>query len=632
MGRNQVAHRGSLAMPTLASSTPPRFLRTYGRALGFLRPYRGAAVALCAANAGLAAIGFAEPVLFGHIIQDLGAGGPTPGSIAAWAGLGLGAILAAMATSLVADRLSHRVRLAVVARTYAHVLALPSAFHARHPTGHVTKTLWTGTDELFNLWLSLFREHLSTALILLALLPVALVMNPALGTVLVLLAVVFAVTVALTSRRTEAGQRRAEDAGTALATQVGDVLGNAALIRTLDAAPAEVASVGRLAADVLRHQLPVLAWWAGVTVMSRAASTLATVAVVCLGAWLHARGQATVAEVVTFMGFAGMLIGRLEGAMWAVARLGGTIVKLQDLFTLLDTASTVADPAGQPALPPGPGTVEFRDVRFGYPGGAPVLGGVSFTARPGETVALVGETGSGKTTAMALLQRGWDTDGGQVLVDGQDIRDVSLASLRDRIGTVPQETLLLNRSIRDNLLLARPGATEAEMEHAARLAEAHGFITRQPHGYDTVVGERGVALSGGQRQRLAIARALLRDPRILVLDEATSALDGGTEEKVVRAMRAASVGRTTFVIAHRLSTIRDADRILFFAGGTVTEEGTFDELVARDGAFAALARTQFLAPILAPILAPVPLEPAPHLRLVYSREEEPADCAEAMAM
>jgi len=203
---------------------------------------------------------------------------------------------------------------------------------------------------------------------------------------------------------------------------------------------------------------------------------------------------------------------------------------------------------------------------------------------------------------------------------------VSLASLRDRIGTVPQDTMLLNRTIGENLRVGKPDATQAEVEAAARLAEAHDFILRQPQGYDTPIGERGAALSGGQRQRLAIARTLLRDPRILVLDEATSALDGATEEKVVRAMNAAAAGRTTFVIAHRLATIRDADRILFFQNGVVAEAGSFDALVARDGLFAALARTQLLAP------ARAEAGEAPHLHLVYSRAEPEVSAANDTAV
>ena len=591
-----------------------RFLKVYLRVLGFLGPHWRAAAGLCAANVALVGIGFVEPVLFGHVIGSLAGAGPSPANILAWAAMGVLGVGAGMATSLMADRLAHRLRLKVMGRAFAHVLQLPPAHTARYPTGTLMKMLWGGGDEMFSLWLGLFRDHLAIVLCLAGLLPLALFLNPALGAVLVVLAVVFTFTSSLTIRRTRAGQRRAEDAHSAMASQVGDVLGNAPLIRAFGRAPLEAETFGRLAGDVVRHQFPVLAWWAGVSVMNRVASTVATVAVVGLGAWLHGQGRATTADVVTFMGFAGMLIGRLEGAVATVAHLGGSVPRLEDFFELLDTASTVPDPVGQPALPDGPGRVEFRGVRFAYPGGAAVLDGINLTARPGETVALVGLTGSGKSTAMSLLQRLWDPDEGAVLVDGHDLRDVSLASLRDRIGTVPQESLLLNRTIGENLCLGRPDATQAEVERAARRAEAHDFILRQPNGYDTLVGERGATLSGGQRQRLAIARTLLRDPRILVLDEATSALDGATEEKVVRAMKAAASGRTTFVIAHRLATIRDADRILFFQDGVIAEAGTFDELVARDGLFAALARTQLLAP------ARVELEEAaPHLHLVYSR-------------
>ena len=597
-----------------------RFLRVYGQVLRFLAPHKGAAVVLCGANLALAAVAFLEPVLFGRVIQSLSGSGPAGQTILAWAALGVLGIGGGMATSLIADRLAHRLKMRVMGDAYAHVLQLPPAYHARYPTGAVTRTLWAGADEMFGLWLGLFRDHLSTLLCLLGLMPVALYMNPALGSVLCGLAIVFACTVSLTIKRTEAGQRLAEDAHIALSTQVGDVLGNAQLIRAFGAAPAETTAFAGLAQDVLRHQFPVLGWWAGVTVMSRAASTVATVAVVGLGAWLHGQGRASMADVVTFMGFVGMLIGRLEGALWIVSRLGGTLTRLEDFFAMLGASSTVPDPAGQPDLPAGPGAVEFRDVRFAYPGGPAVLDGVSFVAQSGETVALVGPTGSGKSTVMSLLQRLWDPAEGAVCIDGTDLRTVGLASLRAAIGTVPQETLLLNRTIGENLRLGKPDATPAEVEHAARLAEAHDFIMRQPNGYDTVVGERGTALSGGQRQRLAIARALLRNPRILVLDEATSALDGVTEEKVVRAMRAAAQGRTTFVIAHRLATIRDADRILLFRDGVVAESGTFEELVARNGQFAELARTQFLAPAAKPVRG-ARRKSADRLRLVWSRAQ-----------
>ena len=246
--------------------------------------------------------------------------------------------------------------------------------------------------------------------------------------------------------------------------------------------------------------------------------------------------------------------------------------------------------------------------RFAYPekgasvSGAPVLSDVSFKAHPGMCVALVGHTGAGKSTAMTLLQRLWDPTSGRITIDGQDLRDITLDSLRSNIGVVFQESLLFNRSIRDNLLVGRPEATDEEIEQACRMADAHEFIVRQPQGYDTMIGERGTTLSGGQRQRLAIARALLKNPPILILDEATSALDAATEARVSKALKTLMAGRTTFIIAHRLSTVRDADEILVFDDGRIVEQGDFNSLLARQGRFADLVETQ-LAPAVAHLVA-----------------------------
>jgi ATP-binding cassette subfamily B protein len=246
--------------------------------------------------------------------------------------------------------------------------------------------------------------------------------------------------------------------------------------------------------------------------------------------------------------------------------------------------------------------VVFDNVSFAYPGGPNILTDVSFVAKPGSAVALVGHTGAGKSTAMNLLQRLWDPVAGTIRVDGQDLRDVTLESLRRSIGVVFQESLLFNRSIRDNLLIGRPDATPEELEQACRLADAHDFIIRQPQGYDTMIGERGATLSGGQRQRLAIARALLKNPPILILDEATSALDAATEAKVSKALKTLMAGRTTFIIAHRLSTVRDADEILVFDAGQIVESGSFNALLARNGRFAELVQTQ-LAPAVPQLVA-----------------------------
>jgi ATP-binding cassette subfamily B protein len=268
--------------------------------------------------------------------------------------------------------------------------------------------------------------------------------------------------------------------------------------------------------------------------------------------------------------------------------------RLQEFFNVLDAVPAVRDRPD--AIDPGrlSGMVEFKDVSFSYDGKRPAVEDLSFTALPGQTVALVGPTGAGKSTAIALLHRAFDPQSGFIRVDGMDVRGLTLTSLRRNIGVVFQEALLFDRSIADNLRVGKPDATDEELRIAAAGAQALEFIERSERGFETNAGERGRMLSGGERQRLSIARALLKDPPILILDEATSALDAVTEAKVNAALDEVMRGRTTFVIAHRLSTIRNATRILVFDGGHVIESGTFDELVAKSGRFAELARAQFM--------------------------------------
>ena len=264
------------------------------------------------------------------------------------------------------------------------------------------------------------------------------------------------------------------------------------------------------------------------------------------------------------------------------------LVDMEQMFRLLHVAQEVQDRAGARVLPhAGPAAeVRFENARFGYRPDREILHGVSFTAAPGTKVAVVGPTGAGKSTISRLLFRFYDVDGGAVLVGGRDVRDWTQDSLRAAIGVVPQDTVLFNDTIRYNIAYGRPGATDAEVEQAARVAQVHDFVQRLPDGYDTRVGERGLKLSGGEKQRVAIARTVLKNPRVLVLDEATSALDTRTEHEIEAAIRSLSRDRTTLVIAHRLSTVVDADEILVLADGRVAERGTHRALLARDGMYA----------------------------------------------
>src|SRR5579859_3709276 len=295
-----------------------------------------------------------------------------------------------------------------------------------------------------------------------------------------------------------------------------------------------------------------------------------------------------------FVSFATMLIQRLEQVVSFINSVFMEAPRLRQFFEVLDTVPAVRDRPD--AIDTGrlTGLVEFSDVTFSYDGKRPAVEDLSFTALPGQTVALVGPTGAGKSTAIALLHRVFDPQSGFIKIDGMDIRGIKLAALRRNIGVVFQEALLFDRSIADNLLVGKPDAGEDEMREAASRAQALDFIEASEQKLASGVGERGRMLSGGERQRLSIARALLKDPPILILDEATSALDAVTEARVNAALDEVMKKRTTFVIAHRLSTIRNATRILVFDNGRVIENGTFDELVARGGRFAELARAQFM--------------------------------------
>jgi ABC-type multidrug transport system fused ATPase/permease subunit len=293
------------------------------------------------------------------------------------------------------------------------------------------------------------------------------------------------------------------------------------------------------------------------------------------------------------MSIAALLIARLEQVVGFANRLFMDVPKLAQFFDVLDTVPTVRERSD--AIDPGRvrGLVEFKGVSFSYDGKRPAVADLSFTALPGDTVALVGPTGSGKSTALALLYRAFDPQSGVITVDGMDVRGLTLTGLRRNIGVVFQETLLFNRSVAENLRVGKPDATDDDMRDAAARAQALEFIERKPEGLLARIGERGRLLSGGERQRLSIARALLKDPPILILDEATSALDPLTEVKVTAALDEVMKGRTTFVIAHRLSTVRNATRILVFQNSSIIETGTFDQLVKRGGYFTALVQAQF---------------------------------------
>lgn len=581
-----------------------QMLRIYGRALALLGPQAKVGAALAVSNLLLAIAQFAEPILFGRIVQALAnaqaaARIPTFGDLtpllAAWVAFGLFNIVAGVLISLHADRLSHRRRLTVLAEYFEHVLQLPMAYHGQTHSGRLLKVMLEGVDSLWGLWLSFFREDCAAIISLIVLVPVGIYINWRLGLVLIVLMAVFGVVTAFVIRRTEHMQREVEEYNSNLAEQTSDALGNVAVIQSYTRIEAEVSGLKSTVNRVLAIQIPVLSWWAMVSMATRTATTLTILAILLIGTWLYTQGLANIGDIVTYVAFANMLIARLDHTVSFFNQLVMSVPELAQFFEVLDTVGAVRDRPGAKPLGQVTGDVRFDDVTFSYDGKRPAVEDVSFHAAPGQTFAFVGTTGAGKSTALALLHRVFDPQSGAILIDDTDIREVTLASLRSAIGVVFQEALLFNRSIEDNLRVGKPDATEEELRAALERAQALELVERNPLGLKAMVGERGRALSGGERQRLSIARALLKNPPILILDEATSALDAATEVKVQAALDEVMKGRTTFVIAHRLATVRNADRILVFEHGRIVEAGTFDELVRLGGRFAGLARAQFMA-------------------------------------
>jgi ATP-binding cassette, subfamily B, beta-glucan exporter len=578
-------------------------LHLYARVLALLGPEKKLGVYLAVANFALAGAMFAEPVLFGRIIDAL-AGAQVKGTtaawpdlvklIAAWVGFGLFTIVVGVTVALYADRLAHRRRQAVLTDFFDHVLQLPLVFHGESHSGRLMKVMLAGTDALWGLWLDFFRDSFAAAASLIVLLPFAVYLNWPLGLMMLAIAAVFGVLTTLVINRTEVLQRTVERHYSDLDESAPDTLGNVTFVQGFARIEAEVTGLRTIADDLLAAQIPVLSWWAVVAVLTRASTTLTLLGIFVVGVSLHFAGRATIGDIVMFVNFAGLLIGQLEKFVRFINKVFMDAPRLREFFNVLDTESIVREALD--AVDPGRmhGLVEFKNVSFSYDGKRPAVLDLTFTALPGETIALVGGTGAGKSTALALLHRAFDPQTGDILIDGRNIRDVKLAALRRNIGVVYQESLLLNRSVAENLRVGKSDATEAEMRDAAARAQALDFIERAPDTFSTPVGERGRALSGGERQRLSIARAILKDPPILILDEATSALDAETERKVQAALDEVMKNRTTFVIAHRLSTVRNATRILVFDHGRIVETGTFDELVRIGGRFAALARAQFM--------------------------------------
>jgi len=576
---------------------------TYKRATSMLVVERRQTMGVVVAGVAMGIVPIAEQVLLARVVDRLALGKAAFPIIGLWAVLGLIGIVAGVIVAVMADRLAHRRRLAALGQAFEHAIVLPISYHAEKGSGAVVRTILAGTDALFWNWLSFLREQFVAFVGLIVLVPTAVYMNAPMALILAALAVVYVSANVYVARRTSKDQAAVEQYHNNVYGRVGDVLGNVTVVQSYARFASEMQAMRTIMAELLMAQYPVLTWWGLLTVLTRTAATITVVAIYAVGAVLVSQGKITVGEIVAFVGFAGLLIGKLDLLSGFAVRIFQYAPTLGNFFDLLDATLGVREKPNAKPLTGIAGNVRYENVTFRFRNSDQGVFNIDLDAGAGKTIALVGPTGAGKTTTLALLQRLRPLDAGRILIDAQDIADVTLASLRHNMAVVFQDAGLFNRSIAENIRIGRPEATDAEVERAARLAEAHDFITRKPTGYAFVIGERGASLSGGERQRIAIARAILKDAPILILDEATSALDVETEARIKRALDRLRAGRTTFIIAHRLSTVANADTILVLDAGRIVERGTFRELAAKGGLFARLVREGgFTEPVTQPAL------------------------------
>jgi ATP-binding cassette subfamily B protein len=560
----------------------PSYRHTFARLLGFLRPYKfGLGVSIVLA-VGSQAAAIALIWLTKHVID---------GALAAhdreklWLFVGAVALCGIIRAALMAARrlISGRQALAVEMDMrqglYKHLVRLSFGFYDRHQTGQLMSRATVdlqGVRFFLGYGLIFFFQNVITVVLVTAVLFVfewklALI---ALGITPVLVVLAYRYSHLAHPTLREVQQKLADVATVAEENIVG-----VHVVKAFAQEPQESAKFSARSEDVFRQTLtanrqralyvPLISW----------VPMLAQAAVLLVGARMVTGGELTVGGFVAFNLYLGMLVMPLRSlGMW-VGQAQRATASGERIFQVMDEPEEIADRPDAADLPEGAGEIRFEDVRFEYLEGRPVLDGVTLDVPAGRTIALIGQTGAGKTTLTSLVPRFYDVTAGRVLVDGVDVRDLRLASLRHSVGVISQDPFLFSASVRENIAFGAPDLDDAEVVRIAGLAQAQEFVERLPDGYDTIIGERGITLSGGQRQRLAIARALAVDPRILILDDATASVDATTEARIRVGLREAMRGRTTLIIAHRLSTIALADEIVVLDDGRIAARGTHDELL-----------------------------------------------------
>lgn len=568
------------------------------RILGYFRPYAWLIVATLVVIALAAALGAIPPLLIRTLLDtaipqhDVGLlNRVAVAMVVLPLVVGLLGVLETYLDELVSQGVIMDIRMAL----YRHLQGQSMAYFTATKPGELASRLNNDVADLGDVFSDTLLTITNNVLVVASTLAVIVTLNPRLALLSVGLVPLFILPTQAVGRSRQRIVTATQESRSALSTFIQETMGiNGFLMRRIfNRQASERSRYHDLSQDMRRWAIRRSLVWRWFMLFLTLFSAIGPAAVYWYGGYQAIEGTLTIGTVVAFVAYLARLYGPLSSLANAHVQVMSAFAVFQRLFEVLDETPIVQDRPGAAPLPTLQGDVAVDHVDFAYREGVPLLEDVSFRAKPGELVALVGPSGSGKTTLTYLLSRFYDPQAGAIRFDGQDLRDVTLESIDAQVATVTQEPFLFHASLRENLLYAKPDATEAEIHAACRAAHIHDVIAALPEGYDTVVGERGYRLSGGERQRIALARVILKGPRILILDEATASLDSHSEALIQEALVPLMAGRTTIAIAHRLSTIQHADQILVFEKGRIVERGTHDSLLAAGGLYAKLHREQF---------------------------------------